>query len=414
MLLLISQLATTNVVAGENLAIDEIGKLDEVTYKIKVPKKWNETLLVYAHGYVRNDPPTLVPFESEIIFGDSILEEGLLARGYALAASSYRNAGWAVEEAIEDTMNLTEYFSELVKKPKRTILWGSSMGSVVTLKSIEEYADIYDGAIVLSHIGAGTTLTFDRTLAIALAYDVAFGWPEQWGSVGNVRDNLNFISDVLPVLMAQVTNQDNFGKFEFMRLVNRLPYQGFYDGNPPLNFWLFGSMFFATEARAELETRAEGAVAQNLNHTYTLSEYDKGYLAHIGVDADELLSKMNKQTKIKADQSARDYLKEYADFTGSIERPVLTLQPEGDGMTDPANSTVYQGTVEASGALDFLVQRYTNGYMHVVFTPEQVYAAFEAMESWLDTGTQPGDDFFPTALGFDNEYIPQDWSQPTE
>jgi alpha-beta hydrolase superfamily lysophospholipase len=422
-LLLISQLATTNVVAGEDLIVDEIGVLDGVTYKIKVPEKWNETLLMYAHGYHRSVPPTLVPFEIEIISG-SILEEGLLARGYALAASSYRNAGWAVKEGIEDTKDLTEYFSELVKKPKRTILWGSSMGSAVALKSIEEHPDIYDGAIVLSHLGAGTSSTFDMTLAIALAYDVALGWPKSWGNVGDVRDDLDFEAQVAPILTAQVydlsdpsnptLNQANFGKFEFLRLVNRLPEEGFYEGVIPLNLWLFGDMFFATGARAELETRAGGPVAQNLNHTYTLSEYDKAYLASLGVNADKLLSKMNKQTVIAADPLARNYLKEYADFSGKLERPVLTLQPKGDGMTVPANSTVYQETVEASGALDLLVQKYTEGNMHVVFTPKQVYAAFKAMKYWLNTGTRPNDNFFPTAIGFDNNYIPQDWPQLTE
>ena len=76
----------------------------------------------------------------------------------------------------------------------------------------------------------------NRTLAIALAYDVAFGWPVAWGSVGNVCDDLNFINDVVPVLIAQVLDPNNFGKFEFMRLVNGLPYQGFYDGDPPPEF----------------------------------------------------------------------------------------------------------------------------------------------------------------------------------
>ena len=429
--LLISQLATTNVVVGKDLRVDEIGVLDGVPYKIKVPTNWNKILLVYAHGYIRYDSPTLVPIEIKIneLTSGTDLEKGLLDRGYALAASSYRNAGWAVKEGIEDTKNLTEFFSEHVKKPKLTILWGSSMGSAVTLKSIEDHADIYDGAIVLSHLGAGTSLTFDKTLAIALAYDVALGWPEEdWGSVGDVHDDLDFNEDVAPVLMEQVydfgsdpssnpfypLNPANFGKFEFLRLVNRLPYEGFYQGEVPLNLWLFGDMFFATGARAELEARAGGPVAQNLNHTYTLNEYDKGYLAYLGVKADKLLSKMNKQTNVEADPSARNYLKEYADFSGELQRPVLTLQPKWDGMTVPANSTVYQETVEASGASNLLVQKYTEGNMHVVFTPEQVYAAFEAMESWLNTGIPPDDDFFPTAMGFDNGYTPPDWPQPTE
>ncbi|MCK5013968.1 MAG: hypothetical protein KAS66_09120 [Candidatus Omnitrophica bacterium] len=288
------------------------------------------------------------------------------------------------------------------------------MGSVLTLKSIEDNSDIYDGAIVLSHLGAGTTLTFDMTLAIALAYDVALGWPQSWGTVGDVRHDLDFNTEVATVLIFQLQNPLNFGKFEFLRLVNRLPSEGFYQGEVPLNLWLFGDMFFATEARAELEARAGGPVAQNLNHTYTLSEYEKGYLAALGVDADALLLEMNNRTDIDADPLARNYLQKHADFSGELKRPVLTIQPIGDGMTPPANSTVYKETVEASGALDLLVQTYTDGKMHAVFSPEQVYAAFEAMVYWLDTGNRPGDEFFPESLGFDNDYVPQDWPHPTE
>jgi len=401
--LLISQLATTNVVAG-NLIVDKIGVLDGVTYKIKVPISWNKTLLVYAHGYSRNDPPTLVPMQIEML--GIPVEEELLAQGYALAASSYRNEGWAVQEGIDDTKMLTEFFAKHVKKPERTILWGTSMGSVVTLKSIEDNS--YDGAIVLSHLGAGTTSTFDMTLAIALAYDVTFGWPESWGSVGDVCDNLDFESQVAPILAAQVydfnsdplsnpiypLNQANFGKFEFLRLVNHLPLEGFYEGVIPLNLWLFGDMFIA-------------------NHTYTLTKDDKKYLKKLGVNAAKLLLQMNEKTVFEADPAARNYLKEYADFSGDLERPVLTIQPIGDGMTVPANSTFYQETVETCGASDLLVQKYTNGKMHAVFTPGQVCAAFEAMVYWIDTGNQPGVDFFPETLGFDNGYVPPDWPQPT-
>ncbi len=412
-LALLGCFAATNAVAAKDLAIDKVGVLDGVSYKIKVPKNWNKILLMYAHGYHRLDPPILVPLGVESVFGSTV-EEGLLSKGYALAASSYRNGGWAVKEGIEDTKNLTKFFTMHVKKPKRTILWGSSMGSVVTLKSIEKYPNIYDGAIALSHIGAGTSRTFDMALSVALSYKVALGWPEFWGNVGNLRDNLDFETEVAPVLMTQVQEPTNFGKFEFIRLVNHLPSEGFYEGQVPFNLWLFGDMLFATCGRAELEARAGGPVAQNLNHIYTLTDDEKLHLAGLDVDADKLLSKMNKQTRIEADPLARNYLKEYADFSGELERPVLTIQPKGDGMTPPANSTVYRATVEASGASDFLVQTYTNGNMHVVFAPEQVYAAFEAMNYWLDTGNQPGDEFFPMEHGFDNSYVPSDWPQPAE
>ena len=425
MVLVLVGLTTTAQTRAETaLAVDEIGTLKGVTYKIKVPEKWNMTLLMYAHGYMRSDPPNLVPFEIEILSG-SALEERLLAQGYALAASSYRRAGWAVKEGIKDTKALTKFFKKRVAKPERTILWGSSMGSAVTLKSIEKEACLYDGAIVFSHLGAGTALNFDRALSLALAYEVALGWPASWGSVGDVRDDLDFETEVLPDILSKLMtfdpvtgvptglNMANFGKFEFLRLVNRIPAEGFYSGTIPLDFWLAGDMLFATTGRGELEARAGGAVSQNLNHTYTLTPEEKGYLADLGVNDDDLLAQMNARTNIEADRHARRYLKKYAAFSGKLKRPVLTVQPIGDGMTVPANSHVYQETVKRAGRSKFLVQTFTKGKMHVGFTPDQVLEAFAALEFWLDTGERPGSDFFPEALDFDHDYEPPPWPQPT-
>ena len=361
---LVGLATTARTWAETTLAVDKVGTLHGVTYKIKVPENWNRTLLMYAHGYTRSDPPTLVPFEIEILSG-SVLEESLLAQGYALAASSYRNAGWAVKEGMKDTKALMKFFKKRVAKPDRTILWGSSMGSVVTLKSIEKEARLYDGAIVFSHLGAGTSLNFDQALSISLAYDVALGYPASWGSVGDVRDDLDFETEVLPDILSKLLtfdpatgvptgfNMANFGKFEFLRLVNRIPYDGFYGQAIPLDFWLIGDMLFATAGRGELESRAGGAVSQNLNHTYTLPPGGECYLKSLGVDAADLLAKMNARTNIEADRHARKYLKKYADFSGKLKRPVLTVQPIGDGMTPPVNSHVYQETVKRAGRSKF-------------------------------------------------------------
>jgi len=59
---------------------------------------------------------------------------------------------------------------------------------------------------------------------------------------------------------SQLQDPANLGRFEFMRLVTDTPLEGFYPaaGNPlPI---LFLKMFFATEARAELERSYGGAL----------------------------------------------------------------------------------------------------------------------------------------------------------
>lgn len=236
-----------------------------------------------------------------------------------------------------------------------------------------------------------------------------------------------FETDVAPVLLWNLFNQDfslneeNFGRFEFIRLVNKLPGPGFYPFDPEAGFdgfnWLFADMFFATEVRADLEQRAGGPVGQNLDHIYTLTGGDRLYLNVLGMDndtLDTLLDEMNKRTNIKANKWTRRYLRRFADFSGRIWRPVLTMHTIEDGLVIPAHESAYRETVEAAGRSDRLVQVFVDAMGHCTFTPDQWLAAVSAMESWLDTGEPPDEDFFPETLDFDNDFEPPPWPQPPQ
>jgi len=253
--------------------VDLEGELRGAPYKISVPENWNGSLIAYAHGYRdKADHPgepddrsvQLTPIDGEAF------EDELLAQGYALAASAYSDNGWAVREGIRDMRNLVQFFRSRFGDPERTILLGSSMGSVIAFKSMEQYHRLYDGAIPVCPLGAGFSLSADSMLTLALAYDSAFGWPEAWGGVGDVRDDLDFETEVFEIVRDQFFVPDNFGYFEFMRLISESPFQGYYDEGMP-----FTLMFFITEVRAELERRAHGAPYQNLDHYYALSVDEK-------------------------------------------------------------------------------------------------------------------------------------------
>ncbi|MGB0386182.1 MAG: alpha/beta hydrolase family protein [Ardenticatenaceae bacterium] len=385
------------------------GTIDGANYLIRVPANWdNGTLVVYAHGYRdkadhagETDNTT-----AEAAPGGTGMEDALLAMGYAVAGSAYRDNGWAVQEGISDTLALTNHFSNTVGAPDKTILWGFSMGSVVTFKSIELYPDVYDGAIPACAVGAGATKSWDSALAMALAYDVLFDWPAEWGTVTDVADDLDFETQVRPVLITQVQDPANRGKFEFMRLLGGLPAEQFYDGAN----WLFTDMFFFTEARAELERRAGGPATQNLNHTYSLTDEQKTYLQNDhSLNADPFLTQMNDRTNISADANARAYLEQYADYTGNIQRPVITLHTDKDGLVSVANESVYRDTVAAANQSDRLYQAYTESVGHCTFSGEQLIATLSAMDTWLSTGTAPTAASFPEAVGFIPDFEPPAW-----
>lgn len=385
--------------AHVDLPVDMEGTLNRANYKIRVPANWNGALLIYAHGYTSELlPPDAAP-------GGEPGEAFLLSMGYALAGTANRNAGWAVKEGIQNTLAMTNFFKGHIGKPYRVILWGFSMGSVITLKSIEKYPGIYDGAIAGCAVGAGAPLNYDGSLALALAYDMAFGWPASWGSVGDVRDDLDFNTDVYPVLFSQVANPLNYGKFEFVRLVCDLPIEGFYSGPN----WLFTDMFFVTQARAELEQRAHGPVSQNLDHIYSLTPGEIGYLATLGVDANTLLADMNARTNIEARLPARKYLERYANYTGNLKRPVITIHTTIDGLVREANEGVYFETASEAGKEEFLVQVFTDSVGHCTFEPWQLFQVVLAMEFWIDSGMKPGPSYFPAGLGFVIGFVPPPW-----
>src|SRR3990172_8797664 len=228
---------------------DYVGTLNDAPYKIRVPENWNGTLLMYAHGYgyiERWNPITQFDYSyADATPGGAAMESFLLGQGYALAGTVFSGAGWQVKEGTHQLVSLAGLFNGLVGKPKRTMLIGYSLGSLIALKSAEE-VPVYDGIIAGCTVGAGTLKAFELVGGYALAYHTLFGWPEQWGAWYDVRNDINFYQEVFPVLYAQVTNPANVPKFEFLRLLFDAPLEGFYP-DPVTGFpgWLFLDMFFA-------------------------------------------------------------------------------------------------------------------------------------------------------------------------
>ena len=76
--------------------IDLSGDINGAPYRIVVPDNWNGTLLVYAHGYRdKADHPGEVDDRSVELAPSPLLVPPLLAQGYALAGSAYKDNGWS-------------------------------------------------------------------------------------------------------------------------------------------------------------------------------------------------------------------------------------------------------------------------------------------------------------------------------
>lgn len=322
-----------------------------------------------------------------------------------------------MEEGLEDVRNLASHFRDEVARPDRTILVGVSLGSVVALKTIERGTGQFDGAICACAIGAGASRSWDASGDLLLAYDVVFGMPSAWGAVGDVRDDLDFETEALPKLLAEVSNPANFPAFEFARLVAGVPGRGILVPAPPAFFpgWVFSSFFYALEARAELERRAFGPFVQNLDREYSLTAAERGYLGALGVPPafiDGWLARMNASRTLAGANHARNYVAHNADYSGAIKKPVLMLHTIIDPVVPVSQQHAYAATVAAAGRDAWLAQAFTNGNGHCAFTGPQILTTLAAFDAWLTAGVRPGPASFPAALGFVPGFEPPPMNQP--
>jgi hypothetical protein len=392
--------------------VDLSGEIDGAPYRIRVPDVWNGTLLIFVHGYRdKADHPGEIDDRTADVAPNAALEAPLLAQGFALAGTAFKDNGWDIKDAIQDVKNLSVFFRDNVAPPQRTILVAASFGTLVGFKSMEQFGGIYDGALCLCGAGAGATRIWDSGVPIYLAYDVIFGIPPSWGTVGDVRDDLDFDTEVLAKLAPELSNIANFPKFEFIRLVAKIPGRGLTPPPPPAFYpgWALTDFFFLTEARAELQRRAGGPFVQNIDQNYELLPAEKAYLAGIGLPTpvvDAWLAQMNARRDITADPSARNYVRSNTDYNGKIRHPILNMHTIIDPLLPVANESAYAELVASQGREDLLFQTYTTGIGHCNFTGPQVLTAIGAIDLWVRTGVRPTNAQFPAPLGFNQAFVP--------
>src|ERR1041385_1394671 len=132
--------------AAKAAPLELSGELQGAPYRIRVPETWNGTLLIFAHGYRdKADHPGEIDNRNADVAPAAALEAPLLAQGFALAGTAYKDNGWAIKDAIQDVKDLTVFFRENVARPQHTILVAASLGTFVGYKSMEQFNGIYDG-----------------------------------------------------------------------------------------------------------------------------------------------------------------------------------------------------------------------------------------------------------------------------
>ena len=127
-------------------------------YEIRVPNKFNGTLMLWSHGIrfavplpaipVVNPVATAVNMAPEVAPSEA-LATVLLAQGYALAGSGFNRQGWNAEDAVISNIQLINAAKTQFPKIKKVTAWGASMGGFITQSLQEQFPAMIDAAAPL-------------------------------------------------------------------------------------------------------------------------------------------------------------------------------------------------------------------------------------------------------------------------
>jgi hypothetical protein len=336
-------------------------------YRIVVPPNWNGDLVIWNHGFDLNPPapnPDLGP-----------LANLQLAQGYAVAASSYQQAGWALFKTKNDLQNLVNAFQTHFGPPRFIFVTGASLGGIVTAQAIEE-ANIGNviGALSLCGAVAGSR-NWDGALDLRLVYDAvcsqvpgaaipggAEGLPPGFAfTIPQMAGAVNACTGVLlPPILRTPQQQANLTK---ILMVTKIPE----------NF-LITDMVFATFALSDLVHDPRKLAGKLPSRNDNVDYNDPTINATIA--------------RVTPNPGAANRLGKRFLPAGAVgSTKIVALHTDKDGLVVVENESEYASVVPPGNLTTAIVVEAMP--THCGFTGGEVVASWEALRGWAYGGPQP-------------------------
>jgi hypothetical protein len=345
-----------------------------------VPRAWNRTLVVHAHG----GPSLGVPKPEESV--EDLDRFAVMVRsGYAWVGSSYRRGGYGVRMAAADTDAARQLFWERFGRPKTTILHGQSYGGNVAAKLAEtgalddEGRVVYDGVLVTNGVLAGGTRAYQFRADLRAVY--------QFYCRNHPRpDEAQYpVWQGLPA-GATMTAADLRARVDACTGVDRPA-----AARTPQQAAALRDILAATGI-------AEKQLVRHMTWaTFTMQDlvmkrldgrnpFDNTARRYRGTSDDKALNAG--VVRFGADPVAVARLSYDAELSGHIVVPTLTLKAVGDPVIPYTQDLDYGAVVTAAGRTELLRQVFTDEPDHSRMSDAHYMTALTALEAWIE-GARP-------------------------
>ena len=155
---------------SQSIATTEKGSLEKSSYIIVFPNNWKHKLIMYAHGYEFMGTPTKQSEQADFVKR----MQPFLDRGFAVAASDYSEKGFVLPQAVDETEALRKYFVKKYGTPDSTFMVGHSMGGGITVATIENFGEHYNGGLPLCPLASRPYLQVRKEFDIYATFNALF------------------------------------------------------------------------------------------------------------------------------------------------------------------------------------------------------------------------------------------------
>lgn len=348
-------------------------------YAIAVPKNWNGSLVVHAHG----GPDLGDGSDPARSLDDLSRWSVMLDEGYAWAGSSYRRGGYGTRMGAIDTENVRRLFVSAFGTPKRTYIHGQSWGGDVAAKAVEMYGrknGPYDGALLTSGVLGGGSRGYDYRVDLRVVYQYyCQNHPRptepQYPLWEGLRPDSTMTTTGLRARLQECTGYSSAPadrtalqqrNLDDILAVTKIPERA-----------LESHLRFATFTfRDIVSTRLGGRNPfSNKGVWYSGSHDDKALNA--GVE------------RFSADPTAVRDLSYDSDLTGKVDIPVLTMHAIDDPTAFVEHEAAYRATLQGAHRDRYLVQTFTDEHEHSQLSDSEYANSIFALDRWVRTGRKP-------------------------
>lgn len=348
-------------------------------YTIAVPRRWNGSLVVHAHG-----GPDLGAASDPARSADDLARWAVMVdEGYAWAGSSYRRGGYGTRMAAADTESVRRLFVSSFGRPKRTYVHGQSWGGNVAAKVAEVYGTkrgAYDGVLLTNGVLGGGSRGYDYRVDLRVVYQYyCRNHPRptepQYPLWQGLRADSTMTAAGLRARLQECTGLASAPEdrtplqqrnLDDILAVTRVPERT-----------LESHLRFATFTFRDLVSERLGGRNPfgNEGVRYTGSHDDEALNA--GVE------------RFSPDPTARRDLSYDSDLTGKVSLPVLTLHAIDDPTAFVEHEWAYRATLRGAGRDGRLVQTFTGESEHSGLSASEYATSLAALDTWVRTGEKP-------------------------